>query len=154
MSVVLSSLLLIAGLGPGPTPLRGPAVVVLLQDGCPCAKECHLALNALAGACAGRVRFVGMVDGDAEAARGLARAAELRFPVLPDPRKAEIHALGGREALDLRLVGTDGRLLGRWDGLCRSHVAALVDAVRARTGADVSLDLSPFTVTPKMGCEY
>lgn len=126
----------------------------MLQKDCPCAKECHEALNRLAAACAGKVRFVGLVDGDGRAAESLARSAELRFSVLPDPKRARIRALGGHEALDLRLVGSDGRVLARWDGLCRANVAALVDAARAGLGIDVSLDLSPFTVTPKLGCAY
>ena len=154
MALLISVLTMAILHTPWPVPPAGPAVVVTLQNGCPCARECHVGLNALAAACAGRVRFVGLVDGDAQAARRLAREAELRFPVLPDPRLGTIRKLEGHEALDLRLVDGRGRIVGRWDGLCRASVAALVDAVRRTTGRDASLDLSPFTVTPKLGCAY
>ncbi len=134
--------------------MAGPAVVVTLKDGCPCTKECHVALNALANACRGRIRFVGLLDGDVKKASTLAREAGIRFPIVPDPKLGAIRWLKACEALDLRLIGKDGRVAGRWEGLSRSNVASLVESVRHETGFDVDLDLTPFTVLVKKGCGY
>ena len=137
---------------PDSTP--GPAVVVLLRDRCPCVTECRSMLNALAEACRGRIRFVGLVDAEPARSTAFAKEAGLHFPLIPDPRSTAIRRLKGRAALDLRLVGDRGILVGGWHGLSRSNVAALVDAVRRETGQDVSLSLAPFTELTKFGCDF
>ena len=135
-------------------PLRGPLVVVMLKEGCPCVRECRTQLNAMAGACRGKIRLVGVVDGDEAKASALQKDAGLVFPILADPNAKTIRALGGHAALDLRLVGRDGKVAGKWDGLSRANVAALVEAVGRTTGKDVSLGLEPFTVLTKIGCAF
>lgn len=139
---------------PRPPDLQGPAVVVLLKDGCPCAQECHVALNALAVVCRGKIKFVGLVDGDVDKARLLRKSAGLNFPVVADPKSLMIRSLRGHEALNLRLLDAQGKPVGGWNGLNRSNVSALVDAVRNHVGADIALDLGPFTELPKIGCAY
>ena len=128
--------------------------MVLLKEACPCVRECRVALNALAQACRGKVRFVGIVDGDSAKARAIARGAELSFPVLADPRRTAIRALRGRNALDLRLIGRDGRVAAGFSGLSRANVAGLVDSVRTLTTKDISLELDSFTVLTKTGCPF
>ena len=135
-------------------PPEGPKVVVLLRDGCPCTRECRPMLNALADACRGRVRFEAVLDADEAHAERLRSGAGLRFPVLPDPKGARIRALGGKEALDLRLVGTGGGVLGAWEGLSRANVAALAARLRETKGILIRVDPTPFTTLPKLGCEF
>ena len=134
--------------------LRSPALVVLLKEGCPCTRECHAELNLLAGACRGKLPFFGLLDAAPSAAKLLVRDAELAFPVIPDPKLTQIRRLDGRAALGFRLVGSDGKLLGRWDGLSRANVAAMVTGVRRATGLSLVVDVNPFTVLTKIGCEF
>lgn len=111
-------------------------------------------LNALADACRGRVRFEAVLDADAAHAERLRREVGLRFPVLPDPKRTTIRALEGKQALDLRLVGTSGGALGAWEGLSRANVAALATRLRETKGIVIAVDPTPFTTLPKLGCEF
>ena len=135
-------------------PLKGPVVVVALKDGCPCAQECHLALNTFAKACKGKVRFIGLIDADERRAKSTAREAGLEFSVIPDPRGTLLRSMNAKKALDLRLLNRRGELVACRNGLSRGNVASLVDAIRSFTGVDVSLDLTPFNQLPKIGCSF
>jgi len=138
----------------GPVPFKGPAVVVLLKDGCPCTRECRLQLNILAEACKGKIKFFGVVDSAGKKAETLIKEANLNFPLLPDPKALTIRTFKGHEALDLRLVGKDGKLIGSWDGLSRENVAGVSAKIYAETGITIDCDVSFFTTLPKLGCRF
>ena len=134
--------------------IKGPALVVLLKDGCPCTRECRAELNLLAHVSRGKVRFLGLLDAGAGSAKALAKEAELEFSVLPDPKRTAIGRLSGTEALDFRLLGAGGKVIGRWNGLSRTNVALIARAIGKASGQPVKIDLSPFTVLTKYGCAY
>ena len=139
---------------PVPALRQGPTLVVLLKEGCPCIQECRTQLNAMARACRGKIKFVGVLNANGAKTKRLIESASLDFPVLPDPTTSAIRALHGRETLNIRLLSAKGAVLAGWEGLSRSIIRDVAYQTREMIKVEIIFDVQNLTSLTKSGCRF
>ncbi len=103
----------------------GPVVVVFIQDGCPCSVAAEGFFNGLHASYRGRVRFVGIIDDDAEDARKWADRNGVPFPLVPDKSLKITREFGAENSAYVALIDRDGKLDAFWPGFSVSMLRDL-----------------------------
>lgn len=112
----------------------GPLVLLFIKDGCPCSVAAESFFNGLHASYRGRVRFVGVIDGDASVARRWAATNGVPFPIVPDPQLELMHAYGATNSAYVALIDRDGRLDGFWPGYSVAMLHDLNSRIAALSG--------------------
>ena len=118
----------------------GPVVLVFIKDGCPCSASASPYFNALNTLYGGRLRMLGIIDGDAEVARRWGSANRVTFPILPDPRVEIAKSYGATNSAFVALVDREGRIDELWPG----YAASMLHELNRRASALAGLTQEPF----------
>jgi len=133
----------------------GPVVLVFIKDGCPCSVGAQSYFNALHALYGGRLRLLGIVDGDANLARRWTSANHVPFPMLPDPDLTTTRGYGATNSAFVALVGRDGRIDALWPGYSADMLRDLNRRAAAQAGLpELSIDTSDAPDDLYSGCPY
>lgn len=113
-------------------------VVVFLKRGCPCSAKLQAALQRVAEACQGAVRFIGVIDAEVADAAEYVRTSEVPFPVLADGDLAIIRNFGATHGGYVALVNPRGEVAALWPGFSGEMMQDLCRRITAVTGMSLS----------------
>ena len=94
----------------------GPVVLVFIKDGCPCSVSAEAYFNQLHAAYRGKIRFVGVIDGDPKTARKWGAIQGVPFPIVPDPKLDLMQSYGATNSAYVALIDRAGRIEEFWPG--------------------------------------
>ena len=118
----------------------GPVVLVFIKDGCPCSVSASPYFNALHTLYRGRLRLLGVIEGDAEVARRWGSANHVTFPILLDPSLDLAKNYGATNSAFVALIDRDGRIDELWPG----YSASMLHDLNRRASAMAGLVQEPF----------
>jgi peroxiredoxin len=132
-----------------------PLVVVFIKDGCPCSAEAEPFFARPRAAYGDRLRFAGVIDGPAEAARNYAKEVGAAYPILADPDKAIIHRYRAENSVYVALVRPDGVIDTLWPGYSAEMLRELGRRVARLAGvAEMPLDVRNAPSVMTTGCPF
>ncbi|MDB5350928.1 MAG: resA 17 [Planctomycetota bacterium] len=114
----------------------GPIVLVFIKDGCPCSVSAEAYFNQLHAAYRGRIRFVGVIDGDRKLARKWGALNGVPFPILPDPKLTLMQSYGATNSAYVALIDRDGQIEEFWPGYSASMLHDLNAKMAKLAGLD------------------
>ena len=133
----------------------GPVVLIFISDGCPCSVSAEPYWNSLHAAYNGRIRFLGVIDGDAAVARAWGTHNGVPFPILPDPRGQIIRSYGAENSAYVALIDREGRIDAFWPGYSSAMLSALNGRIAQLAGlAESSFDVSDAPEELYSGCPF
>ncbi len=103
----------------------GPVVIIFIKDGCPCSVSAESYFNNLHALYGGRLRFLGVFDGDAAKARRWASLQGVPFPILPDPKVELTQRFGVTNSAFVALIDSSGKINSLWPGYSSSMLKDL-----------------------------
>jgi peroxiredoxin len=109
----------------------GPLVLVFIKDGCPCSVSAETYFNTIHSLYRGRLRFLGVIDGDANVARRWGSIQGVPFPILPDPKLEIAKQYGATNSAFVALINKSGQVEELWPGY---SVSMLKDLNRRAAG--------------------
>lgn len=103
----------------------GPIVLIFIKDGCPCSVSAESYFNNLHALYGGRLRFLGVIDGDAAKARRWAAVQGVPFPIVPDPHGELTREYGVTNSAFVALIEPSGKINSLWPGYSSSMLKEL-----------------------------
>lgn len=118
----------------------GPVVLIFIKDGCPCSVSAGPYFNSLDVLYRGRLRLLGVIDGDESVARRWGLANHVTFPILPDPRLDLAKSYGATNSAFVALIDREGHIDELWPG----YSAGMLHDLNRRASAMAGLTQEPF----------
>lgn len=132
-----------------------PLVLVFIKGGCPCSMSAQPFFNELHAAYGRGARFLGVIHGDLELARGWSREQRVPFPILADPEMQIIRAFRAENSAYVALISARGRVEGLWPGFSSGMLRELGARLALLTGAEERpLDVSAAPEDMYTGCPF
>ena len=132
-----------------------PLALVFIKDGCPCSVAAEPYFQRLYHLYRGRLRLVGVIDGDAAVARAWAREQKSPYPILTDPDLAIARAYGAKGSAYVALVTPAGRVERLWPGYSQSMLRQLGARAAALAGvAERPFDAAGAPAKLFAGCRF
>jgi hypothetical protein len=149
----------VRSLAGGPVSIGGtqplPQFLLFIKRDCPCSVDAQPIFNSLARHYEGKVRFVGVVDGDILAARKWVANNPSAFPVVADPSLAIVHAYRAKSSVYSALVSKDGRVEHLWPGYSIEMLKEMNRDLAALVGEKVrEFDTAYAPVAKTSGCAF
>ena len=132
-----------------------PVVLVFTKDGCPCSIESQPFFNRLASGYAGKVAFLGVIDGPKHVASKYRDDFKVPYPMLLAEDGAVFRAFRSGRSVYTTLVGTDGTVLRQWPGYSKGMLGELnADLAQFTSSSHINIDLSMAPDKLNSGCDF
>jgi peroxiredoxin len=134
---------------------EGPIALVFIKDGCPCSVAAGPHYSRLAQSYGSRIRFFGVIDGNAEVARKWSRANRVTFPILCDPDLRIVHEYHAENSAYFAVIARGGRIEKYWPGYSADMLNEANGLLARLAGAEVKpIDLTDAPTELYSGCPY
>lgn len=132
-----------------------PLVLFFIKDRCPNNSSAQPHFRRLASTYGDVADFLGVTDGDAEAANRSASGSGGTFPVLADPDKQMIAAYGAERSSYVALVAPGGRVEKVWAGFSADMLRDLGNRLSRLADVEVRpIDVGGAPEKLFTGCEF
>lgn len=130
-------------------------VLVFIKKDCPCSAEFEPFFQRLAMAYRGRVRFLGVIDADRNAARRYAEANRVAYPVIADADCSVIRQFQAENGGYIALVRPGGTVEALWPGCSAEMMRDVNRRLAQLAGVDERpLDTAGLPAALTTGCPY
>jgi peroxiredoxin len=132
-----------------------PAVLIFIQDSCPCSEAAEPYFHRLHAAYGDCVAFFGVVDADLETARDWSARHQTPYPVLADPDRRIIAACEAERSAYVMLVTPGGTIESLWPGYSAGMLQELGTRLARLSGANeepISTEGAPTEMAS--GCSF
>jgi len=92
-----------------------PQFLLFILDDCPCSVDAQPIMDKLSKHFDDKVEFLGVTNGDHDAAKDWWVRYSVPFPIIADPKKEIIHAYQAKHSVYSALV-SEGRIIKMWPG--------------------------------------
>ncbi len=113
---------------------EGPLVLVFIKDGCPCSADAQRFFNRLHDAYGKEVRFLGVIDVEADRARRWGQENRTTFPLLVDADLAITHACKVESSAYLAVVAKGGAIDRLYPGYSEAMLAEAGERIARLAG--------------------
>jgi peroxiredoxin len=117
----------------------GPIVMIFIKIGCPCSVAAQAYFNQVMSAYRGHAHFVGVIDGDIEAARRWAKANRVKHLLLLDPELKIIKEYQAESSVYVALIDSERRIDAFWPGYSKSMLVDLSDRLGHLCGVSAAV---------------
>lgn len=134
---------------------KGPVVLVMIKDGCPCSIEAQPFFNELASHFSGKATFVGVTDAPWREASKYKDDFAVPFPILMEPGMKTFEAYHSPRSVYTTIINPSGKVVKMFPGYSKqilNEIASTV-ATEANTKAPV-LNLAMAPERANSGCEF
>jgi peroxiredoxin len=134
---------------------KGPVVVVMTKDGCPCSIESQPYFNQIHASYKDVATFVGVIDADIPVAQLYAGSLSVPYPLLVETKEKTFRDFGADQSVYTYLIGRDGKLIRVWPGYSAKTLIELNEAVAEAAGVKpraITLKNAPAVMTS--GCYF
>ncbi|MDG3005179.1 peroxiredoxin family protein [Paludisphaera mucosa] len=122
---------------------QGPLALVFIKVGCPCSVAARPFYDRLHQAYGSRVRFFGVIDGDADVAREWSRANRLSFPILCDPGLQIVREYRAENSAYFAIISKGGAIERYWPG----YSVGMLNEANERLARLAGVEAMPFDAT-------
>ena len=95
---------------------EGPLALVFIKDGCPCSVAAGPYYSRLGESYGSRVRFFGVIDGDARVAKAWGQKNRVSFPILCDPDLRIVREYKAENSAYFAVIARGGTVEKYWPG--------------------------------------
>lgn len=113
---------------------RGPMVVVMTKDGCPCSIESQPHFNKIHELYKDKASFVGIIDSDQVTAQLYKRSQSVPYPILHTTKADVFKAFRAKQSVYVYLVGKDGEVARVWPGYSATMLIDLNEQLALAAG--------------------
>lgn len=132
-----------------------PAVLIFIQDSCPCSEAAEPYFHRLHAAYSDRAAFLGIVDADLETARNWSARHRTPYPVLADPDRRIIAACEAERSAYVMLVAPGGTIESLWPGYSAGMLQELGSRLARLAGTrEVPIDAQGAPAEMASGCSF
>ncbi len=133
----------------------GSLALIFIKDGCPCSVAAGPFYGRLAESYGSRVRFFGVIDGNAEVARKWARANHVPFPILADPDLRIVREYKAENSAYFAIIAPDGSIEKYWPGYSADMLREANELLARFAGVEAKLlDVAGAPEDLYTGCPY
>lgn len=134
---------------------KGPVVVVMTKDGCPCSIESQPFFNQIHESYQDVATFVGIIDADIPVAQLYVSSLSVPYPILTETGEKTFRDFGAKQSVYTYLIGKDGKVVRVWPGYSAKTLIELNQAVADAAGVKarvLALKDAPAVMTS--GCYF
>ncbi|WP_422927999.1 peroxiredoxin family protein [Singulisphaera sp. PoT] len=132
-----------------------PRVLVFIKGDCPCSEAADPCFARLYSGYRDRAEILGVIDGGLEEAKGWADRHGTPYPILADPDKKLIRALGAESSVYTALIDGQGTVEHLWPGYSSSMLQELGRRLAKLTDtAAAKLDFGDAPEELTTGCSF
>ncbi len=133
---------------------KGPVVLTFIKHGCPCSEESQVFFNALAKSYP-KARFLGVIDVDAEKARGWAEKFGVTYPILLDRDLKMVHDYKVENSTYVVLIDGKKVIRQHWPGFSQKMLRNVENGLAELTdGAVNPIDVATAPENLYSGCPF
>jgi peroxiredoxin len=134
---------------------KGPVVVVMTKDGCPCSIESQQFFNTIHTQMEGKVNFVGIIDAEQPQAQLYKRSLSVPYPLLVDEEKAVLREFESKQSVYVYFIRTNGRIAKVWPGYNRAMLVELNEMAANEAGLEsIPFDMTMAPTELSSGCFF
>ncbi|MDI9635091.1 redoxin domain-containing protein [Kamptonema cortianum] len=134
---------------------KGPLVIVMTKDGCPCSIESQPYFSQVAAAYAKDVTFLGIIEGDFRTARKYQGDFNVPYEFAYVDSQDVFKQFGAKQSVYTYLVGKGGQIRQIWPGYSRHSLTELNAKIANELGkTPVIIDFSSATEEMTSGCFF
>ncbi|MBW7927431.1 MAG: redoxin domain-containing protein [Fimbriimonadaceae bacterium] len=132
-----------------------PLALYFIKDGCPCSVDVEPLYQRMAAKFGDKVRFAGVINGDAEIAKAWLAKMETPYPVLLDPDIKVVKEYKADRSVYLLVIGPDGNIVRMWPGYSQTMLSELNATLAKMTGTEETpFDAAYAPREPTSGCSF
>lgn len=132
-----------------------PLALYFIKDGCPCSVDVEPLYQRMAAKFGDKVRFAGVINGDAEIAKAWLAKMETPYPVLLDPEIKVVKEYKADRSVYLLVIGPDGNIVRMWPGYSQTMLSELNATLAKMTGTEETpFDAAYAPQEPTSGCSF
>lgn len=132
-----------------------PLVLYFIKDGCPCSNDVEPLYQRMAAKYGDKVRFAGVINGDADVAKAWLAKMETPYPVLLDPEIKVVKEYKADRSVYLLVIGPDGNIVRMWPGYSQTMLSELNATLAKMTGTEETpFDAAYAPKEPTSGCSF
>jgi peroxiredoxin len=134
---------------------KGPVIVVMTKDGCPCSVESQPFFNQISDLYKEHASFVGILDAPRPIGQLYGRGHSVPYPILSETTPKTFAAFGAKQSVYVYLIGKDGKMAKVWPGYSAPMLIELNSEVAKAAGVPakpLKLDGAPGEMTS--GCYF
>lgn len=133
---------------------RGPVVLTFIKFGCPCSEESQAFFNALAKSHP-KARFLGVIDVDAEKARGWGEKFGVNYPMLLDEGLKMVHDYKVENSTYVVVIDGKKVIRQHWPGFSRGMLRNVENLLAELTDGTVNpIDVAEAPENLYSGCPF
>lgn len=134
---------------------NGPALVLMILDGCPCNLESQEYFNQIAKNYEGKATVVGVMNADKLVASKYRDDLKVPFPILSAPDDKVFRSYNAKQSVYTFLVSKSGEIKKVWPGYSATTLVETNEMLAAEAGVPSKpLDVSRATKTITSGCYF
>lgn len=134
---------------------KGPVVVVMTKDGCPCSIESQPFFNAISKSYAGKASFVGIIDADRPTASLYQSSLSVPYPIVSETAGTTFRRYQAEQSVYTYLIAKSGDILRVWPGYNKAMMVELNSLVAQAAGAPMQgLDVNKAPDEMTSGCYF
>ncbi len=134
---------------------KGPALVLMILDGCPCNLESQEYFNQIAKNYEGKATVIGVMNADQLVASKYRDDLKVPFPILSAPDDKVYRAYEAKQSVYAFLVSKDGEIKKVWPGYSAATLVETNEMLATEAGVPSKpLDVSRATKVITSGCYF